>query len=75
MIFFEWLLYDELDKIFNINTEFLDPYQLVEYGYYQGQQRILGIFRRIEEDDFSESMPAIILSYARFMFRGNQNRA
>jgi hypothetical protein len=65
--FFEWLLYDELDHIFHINTEHLDPYQLVEYGYYQGHERVLGIFRPMDGDDFSERMPAIILSYARFM--------
>lgn len=71
--FLEWLLCDELNTFLNMANEELYHSFTVEYGYYQGSEQSLGLFKHFNEYNFPEEMFHIILGYAKYMTKNHTN--
>ena len=68
--FLHWTLCHDLNVFFEMDKEVLRdlPVQ-IEYGYFQGQEEMLGSFKDFHDDNFTEEMTDIILEYGKFMLQ------
>ena len=68
--FLHWILCNDLSVFFQMDKNVLrDTPVQIEYGYYQGEEEILGSFKDFHDDNFTEEMTDIILEYAKFMLQ------
>ena len=66
--FLEWMLVNDLKHFFEMeHKDILRNIVTIEYGYFQGDEEILGSFKEFNDDEFTEDMTFIILEYARYM--------
>lgn len=68
--FLHWTLCHDLNLFFEMDKQVLRdiPVQ-IEYGYFQGEDEVLGSFKDFHDDNFTEEMMDIILEYAKFMLQ------
>jgi hypothetical protein len=66
--FLEWMLVNDLKHFFEMkHKDILRNMVTIEYGYFQGDEEVLGSFKEFNDDEFTEEMTFIILEYAKYM--------
>lgn len=68
--FLRWVLVNDLDAFFEMQPRtVLGRRVQIEYGYYQGNREVLGCYKYLDDDDFTEHMMFTITEYAKYMLK------